>query len=193
TKGGTEQLTHGLAEFVAQEEMNRFTGYWWSPDSKSIVYEESDAAGVEVWYVSDPAHPEQPALKSYYPRPGKANVKVRLGIIPATGGDTVWIDWDAKKYPYLARVNWSKHGPLTIQVQSREQQELLLLKVAPATGKTTTLVEQTSRGRDETWINLHSGIPRWLKGGKQFLWVREAGVGSLLELREADGRVARTP
>jgi dipeptidyl-peptidase-4 len=187
TKGGTEQLTHGLAEFVAQEEMNRFTGYWWSPDSKSIVYEESDAAGVEVWYVSDPAHPEQPALKSYYPRPGKANVKVRLGIIPATGGDTVWIDWDAKKYPYLARVNWSKHGPLTIQVQTREQQELLLLKVDPATGKTTELIAD----KDFAWVNLHSGIPRWINKGKQFLWIREAGVGSLLHLHEADGRVAR--
>src|SRR5262245_53574246 len=39
TKGGTQQKTHGLAEFVAQEEMSRFSGYWWSPDSKFIAYE----------------------------------------------------------------------------------------------------------------------------------------------------------
>src|SRR5207247_5519063 len=85
TKGGTEKKTHGLAEFVAQEEMGRFTGYWWSPDSKQIAYQESDAGGVEVWYVADPISPEQSPHPSYYPRPGKANVKVRLGIVPVAG------------------------------------------------------------------------------------------------------------
>ncbi|MGE5612142.1 MAG: DPP IV N-terminal domain-containing protein, partial [Bacillota bacterium] len=56
TTGGTDRLSHGEAEFVAQEEMDRFTGYWWSPDSRFIVYEEADAAQVETWFVSDPAH-----------------------------------------------------------------------------------------------------------------------------------------
>ncbi len=50
TTGGTETISHGLAEFVAQEEMARFSGYWWSPDSKRIVYQESDASKVESWY-----------------------------------------------------------------------------------------------------------------------------------------------
>ena len=81
TTGGTEKKSHGLAEFVAQEEMGRFTGYWWSPDAKSIAFEEADAEGVEVWHVADPIHPDQPAQPFFYPRPGKANVKVRLGIV----------------------------------------------------------------------------------------------------------------
>src|SRR5262249_29188729 len=69
TTGGSAEVTHGLAEFVAQEEMYRYSGYWWSPDSKFIAYEEADAKGVEVWYVSDPARPENPAHPPYYPRP----------------------------------------------------------------------------------------------------------------------------
>src|SRR5262249_29991169 len=109
TTGGTEQKTHGLAEFVAQEEMNPFSGYWWSPDSKFIAYEEADANGVEIWYVADPARPDQPAHPSYYPRPGKANVKVRLGVIPVGGGETVWVDSDVQKYPYLAQVRWDRY------------------------------------------------------------------------------------
>src|SRR5262249_34281581 len=109
TKGGTAKKTHGLAEFVAQEAMNRFTGYWWSPDSKSIAYQQSDAKDVEVWYVSDPIRPEQDGHPSYYPRPGKPNVAVRLGIIPIDGGgETTWVEWDSKKYEYLARVDWQK-------------------------------------------------------------------------------------
>jgi dipeptidyl-peptidase-4 len=186
TRGGSEKLTHGLAEFVAQEEMGRHTGYWWSPDSKHIAYEESDADGVEVWYVADPAHPEQQGLASYYPRPGKANVKARLGIIPAVSGDTIWIDWDTKQYPYLTRVHWPKKGPMTIGVQTREQHEVALLKVDPTAGKTTPLLTE----KDATWVNLEKGVPRWLGDGKEFLWISEAGGGPRLERRKESGELA---
>src|SRR5262249_16376106 len=67
TTGGNERVSHGLAEFVAQEEMGRFSGYWWSPDSRSIAYEEADNTGVETWYVADSAHPERPPHPSFYP------------------------------------------------------------------------------------------------------------------------------
>ena len=110
TTGGSARRTHGLAEFVAQEEMNRHSGYWWSPDSRYLAYEEADADGVETWHVADPIHPEQEPQPTFYPRPGKANVKVRLGVIPAGGGTTVWVDWDALKYPYLASVHWGSRA-----------------------------------------------------------------------------------
>src|SRR5262249_7517210 len=100
TTGGTAQKTNGLAEFVAQEEMGRFTGYWWSPDSKSIAFQETDAKDVEVWYVADPIHPDQSPHPTFYPRPGKSNVTVRLGIVPVTGGNKPkWVEWDREKYP----------------------------------------------------------------------------------------------
>jgi dipeptidyl-peptidase-4 len=185
TSGGTERLTHGLAEFVAQEEMHRFSGYWWSPDARSLAYEEADASGVETWYVADPARPEQPAHPSFYPRPGKANVRVRLGIVPAAGGPTTWVEWDADRHPYLAGVHWSKEGPLTLAVQSRDQKELVLLRADPATGKTTPLVTE----RDTTWVNLHQDVPRWLEGGSGFLWISEEHGGPRLELRDRHGRL----
>jgi dipeptidyl-peptidase-4 len=187
TTGGSDKLTHGLAEFVAQEEMNRFSGYWWSPDSKSIAYEEADADGVEVWYVADPIHPEQPALPSFYPRPGKANVKVRLGVIPVTGGDTTWITWDAKRYPYLGLVQWREHGPLTMGVQTRDQKELVLLKADPKTGKVKNLLTE----KDDAWVNLPKSLPRWLDDGSGFLWESERDGGPQLELRTADGKLKR--
>jgi dipeptidyl-peptidase-4 len=174
TKGGTVVKTHGLAEFVAQEEMGRFSGYWWSPDGKHIAYEEADHEGVEQWFVADPAKPGQKPLPQYYPRPGKQNVAVRLGIIPVAGGETVWVDWDAKKYEYLAAVRWDKQGPLTVQVLDRKQQELLLLLVDPKTGKTKKLLEE----KDSNWVNLHQQAPIWLLGGKNFLWVSDTGAKS---------------
>jgi dipeptidyl-peptidase-4 len=155
TKGGSEVKTHGLAEFVAQEEMSRFSGFWWSPDGKHIAYEEADHTGVEQWFVADPTKPDQKPLPQYYPRPGKKNVAVRLGIVPVGGGETVWVDWDVKKYEYLAAVRWDKELPLTIQVQDRKQQQLMLLKVDPATGKTRKLLEE----KDSAWINLRPLVP----------------------------------
>ncbi|HEX3152668.1 MAG TPA: DPP IV N-terminal domain-containing protein [Gemmataceae bacterium] len=183
TKGGTEEKTHGLAEFVAQEEMARFSGYWWSADGKHIAYEEADHAGVETWYVADPSKPDQKPLQQYYPRPGKKNVSVRLGIVPIAGGDTVWIDWDRKAYEYLGSVRWDKIGPLTIQVQDRKQQETVLLRVDPATGKTTRLLEE----RDPAFVNLRQETPRWIPGAPNFVWLSEYGKGLGLEIRRADG------
>ncbi|MFL5245486.1 MAG: DPP IV N-terminal domain-containing protein [Gemmataceae bacterium] len=187
TSGGSENKTHGLAEFVAQEEMGRFTGYWWAPNSKSVAFEESDAEGVEKWFVSDPAKPEQPPHPSYYPRPGKANVKVRLGIIAITGGDPLWVDWDRKKYPYLTQVRWDKSGPLAVQVESRDQKELALLLVDSTDGKTSVLVTE----RDATWINLHQEVPRWSEDGKTFCWISEREGGPQLEMRSIHGDLKR--
>jgi dipeptidyl-peptidase-4 len=186
TTGGTMEKTHGLAEFVAQEEMQRFSGFWWSPDSKQIAYEEANAAGVETWYVADPIHPENPPQPSYYPRPGKTNVRVRLGIVPVAGGKTAWVEWDAKEHPYLASVRWDRRGPLTILVQDRLQQEQVLLKIDPSTGKSTQVLTE----RNRAWLNIHHDGPRWLPDGS-FLWTGDGGEGPRLEWREASGELRR--
>jgi dipeptidyl-peptidase-4 len=183
TVGGTELVSHGLAEFVAREEMNRFSGYWWSPDGRSMAYQETDATDVEVWYVADSAKPEDPPYPSRYPRPGKANAKVRLGVIPTGGGATVWIEWDRQRYPYLTTVVWDKHGPLTLAVQTRDQKELVLLEADAATGRTTPLLTE----RDAAWVSVRQDVPRWLAGDKGFLWASEQGGDWRLEWRDRRG------
>jgi dipeptidyl-peptidase-4 len=186
TKGGTEKKTHGLAEFVAQEEMYRYTGYWWSPDNKFIAYEEADHEGVEQWFVADPTKPDQKPLPQYYPRPGKKNVTVRLGIIPITGGETVWVEWDVKKHEYLAAVRWDKQGPLTIQVVDRSQQTLVLLKVDPETGKTTKLLEE----KDAAFINIRPAGPIPAHYTNGFVWLASGKDEGEIQLRHDDGSLA---
>jgi dipeptidyl-peptidase-4 len=183
TTGGTAVKTHGLAEFVAQEEMGRHSGYWWSPDGKSIAYAEADHTGVEVWWIADPLRPDVKPQEQFYPRPGKKNVAVRLGIVPVAGGETVWVDPGKSSLPlgnppfeplltpsfeYLAAVKWDKRGGLTIQVQDRRQQELRLMSVAPDTGKSRTLLAETS----PAWINLAKDLPTWDDRGR-FLWISD--------------------
>jgi dipeptidyl-peptidase-4 len=198
TTGGTALLEHGVAEFVAQEEMGRFTGYWWSPDSDKIAYQETDHADVEVWYVADPIRPDAKPQPFYYPRPGKNNAKVKLGVtdIPsppergvgaAGDGETTWINWDRANFPYLATVRWQKKAPLCLTVQSRDQRELLLLEANVRTGKTTTLLSEKSK----TWVNLRQEVPRWLPSGADFLWVSEKDDVPRLELRNRNGKIRR--
>lgn len=185
TRGGTEEKPHGLAEFVAQEEMGRMEGYWWSPDSKRLVYAEVDHAGMERFSIPDPARPERPVEQFPYPRPGKQNASVRLGIVAATGGKTVWIDWDRKKYPYVARVVWKeKAAPLTLLVQSRDQREEAVLTVDPKTGATKVLHVE----RDDAWVNLDD-LPEWLPDGSGWLFISERSGRRELELRGKDGKL----
>ncbi len=183
TTGGSEILSHGLAEFIAQEEMDRFAGYWWSPDSRSIAYQESNAKGVEVWHVSDASQPGQTPTPFYYPRPGKANVDVKLGVVPIAGGATKWVAWDREKYPYLATVRWPKEGPLLVLVQTRDQVEVSLQQVDPQTGESKTLLTE----KVKPWVNLHQDMPIWWPG-KGFLWISEIDDSAVIERRGASGR-----
>jgi dipeptidyl-peptidase-4 len=189
TSGATETLQHGVAEFVAQEEMDRHEGFWWSPDSQSIVYQETDNSGVETRFIADPLHPETPPAKNFYPRAGTQNARVRLGIVARAGGATQWIEWDREKYPYLARVVWKEAAaPLCLLVQDRAQQEELLLAVDPKTGATRELL----REKDAAWLNLdEKAMPIWLKDGRQFVWTTERNGTWQVELHSADGALVR--
>ncbi|RKG75849.1 S9 family peptidase [Corallococcus exercitus] len=188
TRGGTADVSHGLAEFVAQEEMGRLSGFWWSPDTKAIAFTEVDTREVEKLSVVDVMHPEQPADAFPFPRAGRANAKVRLGIATLPGNKTVWAKWDAERYPYLATVRWPAKGPLTVLVQNRAQTEECLLAVDPRTGATRTLLVE----RDDAWLNLDQRFPSWLEDGSGFLWLTERNGAPEVELRHPDGSLART-
>jgi len=185
THEGTEKVTHGVAEFVAQEEMHRFTGYWWSPDSKRLAYEEVDNTQVETFSIVDLMHPEKPADTFPYPRAGATNAKVRLGVIAASGGETTWLPWDTAKYPYLATVVWQEGGPLTFLVQNRHQTEEVLYAVDPGSSAPRQLLVE----KDDAWLNLNQAFPLWLEDGSGFFWFTERNGGNEVELRSAQGEL----
>jgi dipeptidyl-peptidase-4 len=189
THGAGEALQHGEAEFVAQEEMDRRDGFWWSPDSRAIAYEESDLSPVETDYIADPLAPAQKPVQFRYPRAGTANAIVRLGVISADGGSTVWVPWDNRAYPYLARVEWMKGGPLSLLVQNREQTDEKYFAADSNSGATRLLWEE----RDAAWLDLPAPLPKevpyWLPDGSGFLWMTERGGQMQLERHAADGKL----
>lgn len=184
----TDTCNYGIAEFVAQEEMDRMHGYWWSPDSKRIAFQKSDVRPVEVLWVHDATHPAQPPVPFRYPRAGKDNVVVELGITGALGGDIVWVSWDRETYPYLATVKWPEAGQLTLVVMNRLQTEAVVLAADTETGTTRELLTET----DPAWINLDQSMPCWLPDGSGFLWTTERNGAWQLELRNPSGELVRT-
>ncbi len=186
TQSGDSHITNGLAEFVAQEEMDRHSGFWWAPTSDALAFEEVDGRGVEELYLGDLAHPEAPPVATAYPRAGRANVVVRIGLVSLREGTPTWMEWDRARYPYLASVVWQRGGPLTLVVESRDQRELVVL-AAEKEGHTHALLTE----RDAAWLNLDQTVPRWLEDGSGFLWSSEREGAWQLELRRKDGQLVR--
>jgi dipeptidyl-peptidase 4 len=175
TSGANENVSFGTAEFVAQEEMDRREGYWWSPDSQQILYQRTDTAGMETMHIMDAMYPEKPPQTWAYPRTGKKNADVQLGIMPAAGGETTWIKWDSEKHPYVATVRW-KDGPPLLLVQNREQTEEILFQIDPATGTLKDLL----REQDSAWVNLDDKMPRWT-AANILIWSTEREGSTRLE------------
>jgi dipeptidyl-peptidase-4 len=190
TQRAGDHVEYGTAEFVAQEEMSRFEGYWWSPDSATLLVEESDTSGVEAMHILDPMHPESEPDAPPYPRPGHPNAVVRLGFVSASArapSPLRYVQWDAQGFPYLATVRWPAGGVPVILVQNRAQQEEILFAVDVATGG----VREIFREHDDAWLNLDQDVPRFLEDGQRFLWVSEREGEARLELRNVDGSAPR--
>lgn len=166
----------GLAEFVAGEEMDRYDGFWWAPDSQHVLFESFDTADEPTWYISGPADPEKPAAGRRYPRALTRNADVYLTVITLafdendryagiTGNADV--DWDREAYEYVAAVNWRRgHDPLVL-VQNRRQTRDQVLEVAVAAdgaalGTTRVLEEHAN----DQWIDLIHGTPAYTPDGR---------------------------
>ncbi len=182
SRGATATIGHGQAEFVAAEELSRHDGFWWSPDSKKLIYQRTDTTGVERHAGVDAARPFDAGHPSAYPRAGRPNVKVAMGLVAATGGKTTWIDWDTRSFEYVERVSWQEGAPPTMILRSRDQKQVSLVAIDPRSGATRELLHE----RDDAWVEL--GLEdTWLRDGSGFLWSTDRRGDWQLELRGPDG------
>ncbi|MCX4746951.1 prolyl oligopeptidase family serine peptidase [Kitasatospora sp. NBC_01287] len=154
-------VTWGQAEFIAQEEMDRDRGHWWSPDSGVLLVARADEAPVQRWWIADPANPATVPTEVAYPAAGTPNAEVTLWLLGLDGSRTEVV-WDRAAHPYLARVHWSADGPPLLLVQARDQRSQLLLSVDLATGATSELLAE----RDDAWLELFHGVPAWSPDGR---------------------------
>ncbi len=182
-----DTVSWGVAEFVAQEELDRTAGLWWSPDDSRVVIQRTDEAPVGVVTRTAIGADATTVTQQRYPAAGTDNALVQLFVMDPDGGNRVEVDLGKDKDFYLARVDWAKDGKtLYVQRLSRAQDRLDMLAADPASGQARVLF--TERAADGHWINLTSNY-RWLADGSLVWWSERDGHGHLYRWR--DGKWSR--
>ena len=183
---GVEGRTHGVADYLAMEELSRPEGFWLSPDGSAVAFEEVDEAHIPAYRIVHQAAPgglapsvvpsmtpEDMVAATRVPHEehrfcfaGTVNPKVKLGIqktFPAADddGDVLWLDLESDLFGpdfYLAKVEWLEDGSgVVVQVLDRRQKNLALVLFDAATGARTKLHLEEAPD-DKSWVNLHDSF-----------------------------------
>ncbi|VAV87149.1 Dipeptidyl peptidase IV [hydrothermal vent metagenome] len=187
TKDGGDTISNGMAEFVAQEEMDRDTGYWWSPNELFLAFQRTDESQVEIINRMEISATSARIVPQRYPRAGMQNVTFTLNVMALKTAQQTQIDLGENPDIYLVRVNWDADSKgVLVQRQNREQTQLDLLRADPITGTSQVILSQSAK----TWINLSRDL-RQVQKGKQFLWTSEQSGFRHLYLYNKDGSLVR--
>ncbi|MBG6116725.1 MULTISPECIES: S9 family peptidase [unclassified Sphingobium] len=180
TQGASDTVSWGVAEFVAQEEMDRRTGYWWSPDDSLIAVARVDESPVGIVTRTAIGGEGTTVYQQRYPAAGTPNAIVDLYVMKPDGSGQVKVDLGSDRDIYLARVDWAKDGrTLYVQREARDQKRLDLLAVDPATGKAKVILSETAK----SWINLSDNFHP-LSGGDFLWWSEKSGHGHLYRVHD---------
>lgn len=174
----SDTVSWGTAEFVAQEEMGRDTGYWWAPDDSRIAVQRTENAPVGIVTRAAIGATGTKTFDQRYPVAGSDNALVELFVMDPDGGNRVKVDLGAESDIYLTRVNWGPGAKrLYVQRQNREQTVLDVLAVDPATGESRVLF--TEKAAPDSWINLSDGFHVLEEDGRILWWSERDGHGHI--------------
>jgi dipeptidyl-peptidase-4 len=169
TIDGAGTIKNGMSEFVAQEEMARMTGYWWSPDEKHIAFLRVDETPVKVVIRNEIYAEKIELIEQRYPATGTNNVHIQLAVTDIKGKKIRFVNMGDDQDIYLPRVKWLANSKkLSYQWQSRDQKTLVLKTYDLKKRRQKTLLTETSTH----WLNLHKDLT-FLSDNKTFIWASE--------------------
>ena len=187
TDDATDVIRNATASFVVQEELDRTTGYWISPDANRIAYTQIDESPIAIETRANIGPDGITTLDQRYPFAGTDNATVRLGIVPLRGGATRWLDLGDDPDIYLSRVAWAPDGQhVYAGILSRDQKSHQIYRYDVNSGARDLFYQETS----ETWINILSGF-KATEAGLRLISERD-GKRRYYEITE-DGIEALTP
>ena len=187
TNDGGGAIKNGMAEFIAQEEMDRNTGYWWAPGGRHIAFARVDETPVKLTQRFEIAADNIATFEQRYPSAGAANVNVRLGVVEINSGATTWIDLGSEADMYLARVDWLPDGKtIAVQRESRSQRRLDLLFAGLETGNSRVVLTETCAA----WLELHHELT-FLARTAEFVWASARDGFQHLYLYDLEGKLKR--
>jgi dipeptidyl-peptidase-4 len=188
TTHGAETLRNGGLDWVYPEELELGTAFWWSPDSKFIAYLQFDTSREPIFPHEDLLRTRALYEPERYPQAGENNADVHLGVVPAAGGPTRWLEVGDTRDSYLiARAGWMPDSKSVYAIRTnRVQNRLEMLSIDAESGASFTIFRES----DPYWINLRGDV-EFLKDGKRFLWTSERDGFRHIYLYSIDGKDVR--
>lgn len=171
TSDGSDTLLNGTLTWVYWEEIfgRRDIGYWWSPDSRSIAFLQTDESEVADSTFVDFQPVDEHIIHQRYPKSGEKNPRVRVGVTEVSNPQTRWINLGAEPFEWILRVEWLPDSErLGIQTMPRSQKENRLDFINVKTGERKRILTET----DPAWVNETDDL-HFLPGGRYFLWASE--------------------
>jgi dipeptidyl-peptidase-4 len=167
TKDTGDSLLNGDIDWVYAEELAVRSNYFWSPNSREIVFLHMDETKVPTYPITDwlPTHPNMEYEK--YPKVGDPNPAVKLGVVDADKGKVRWISLTSDQDSYIPRFGWVREGVVWAEVLNRTEDKMDLYFVDAKTGKSKIVLTETTPG---AWIDFEHVEVRFLKSSGQFLW-----------------------
>jgi dipeptidyl-peptidase-4 len=186
TADGGEHVINGHFDWVYEEEFGLHSGWKWSPDGASVAYWQLDTTGVKQFTLLDHKSGYPKATTFAYPRAGETNSKCRVGVVPAGGGATTWLDipGDTRTDFYLPRMDWAGNSTELVVLRLNRLQNAAQVMLADAkTGRAEPVLTET----DAAWLDVHDDALQWVKGGAAFTWISERTGWRHLYLAARDG------
>jgi dipeptidyl-peptidase-4 len=152
----------------------RFRELSWSPDGKSILFVESDMTDVPLRQVLISDDPSYPRLENHrFARVGEKIESLRVGIVPAQGGDVKWLDLLAPEQGgYLGQIAWAGNSDEVLVEKFsrfRDRRDILLYRRG---GESRTIFTESSDSWVESSQGKITGI-QWIRNGEAFVVVSE--------------------
>jgi len=191
TRDGSRTMINGTFDWVYEEElMNNYADGWrWSPDGRTIAYWQLNADQVKNFdLINDTDSLYSRVIPVQYPKVGEQNSAARIGIVPAIGGATRWleIEGDAREH-YIPRMEWSPgSNEVILQRLNRLQNADEVMLADAATGRVRTVLTE----RDSTWVDVVDDMV-WLQGGKEFTWMSDRDGWKHVYAVSRDGKTVR--
>jgi dipeptidyl-peptidase-4 len=189
TSDGTGTIINGTSDWVYEEEFYLRDGFQWSPDGQRIAYFQFDQSGVPEFSLINYTDSLYPVITRYpYPKAGQTNASVRIGVVPASDGPTVWVQAPGDpRNSYIPRIDWAANSREVIfQHLNRLQNTNDVMLADAATGK----VRRMFRDQDDAWVDVNDSFA-WLEQGMRLLFTseRDGWRHAYAVSREGDARL----
>ncbi|MCP2604562.1 S9 family peptidase [Candidatus Aminicenantes bacterium AH-873-B07] len=188
TSDGSNNILNGYLTWVYYEELyhRNYKGYWWSPDSKYIVFYRFDESPVFKMTMVNLLPFKAQQIPVTYPKAGMTNPLVKIGIVSVKEQKTVWLKLNYNEEIYIARAIWTPDSKwLTVQILNRDQNRIDLLKVNPETGKSELIL------REEQKIWIHPKEIYFFKRKPYFLWLSDLDNWNHIYLYNLEGKLIK--